>query len=93
MKKWPLAWAAAGLTLAQLARRFSSPALPDPGPLPASVFGRLRAILLTHAHWDHMSGIPDFPGLPVMVTARDKAFFWATLTPTAPARTCSRWCR
>ena len=22
-----------------------------------------------------MSGLPDFPGLPVMVTARDKAFF------------------
>ena len=32
-----LAWAATGLTLARLARRFSSPALPDPGPLPASI--------------------------------------------------------
>ena len=37
MKKWPLAWAATGLALAGLTRRFSSPALPDPGPLPASV--------------------------------------------------------
>ena len=172
MKKWPLAWAAAGLTLAALARRFPPPALPDPGPLPASVlipdaeppeameliavptgvnhrvaayayrrgsvfdrrdfyvgaalikhpqgdllvdvgfgrdiarqfatmpryfraitryqlwksaadqleaagydFSRLKAILLTHAHWDHMSGLPDFPSVPVMVTAREKAFF------------------
>jgi glyoxylase-like metal-dependent hydrolase (beta-lactamase superfamily II) len=38
-------------------------------------FRQLKAILLTHAHWDHMSGIPDFPGLPIMVTAGDRVFF------------------
>jgi N-acyl homoserine lactone hydrolase len=183
MKHRPVAWAAAGLALAWLARRPGSPALPDPGPLPASVpvphaappddmeliavptgvnnrvaayayrggsvldrrdfyigaalirhprgdllvdagfgrdiarqfatmpryfraitryqlwkpaagqleaagydFGRLKAILLTHAHWDHMSGIPDFPGLPIMVTARDRAFFDKSRAPGRPGQ-------
>ncbi len=38
-------------------------------------FDRLSGILLTHAHWDHMSGIPDFPGLPVLISPRDRAAF------------------
>lgn len=35
---------------------------------------RLHAILLTHAHWDHVSGLADFPGTPVLVTAEERAF-------------------
>ncbi len=34
----------------------------------------LRGILLTHAHWDHTSGIADFPGTPVLVTAEERSF-------------------
>jgi N-acyl homoserine lactone hydrolase len=34
----------------------------------------LRGILLTHAHWDHVSGVPDFPGLPVLVTKPERSF-------------------
>jgi glyoxylase-like metal-dependent hydrolase (beta-lactamase superfamily II) len=35
---------------------------------------RLRYVLLTHAHWDHVSGVPDFPGVPVLVTAAERRF-------------------
>ena len=28
----------------------------------------LRGVVLTHAHWDHVSGLADLPGVPVWVT-------------------------
>jgi N-acyl homoserine lactone hydrolase len=34
----------------------------------------LHAILLTHSHWDHVSGLPDLPGLPVWITAPEHEF-------------------
>jgi glyoxylase-like metal-dependent hydrolase (beta-lactamase superfamily II) len=37
---------------------------------PASLHG----IVLTHAHWDHVSGVPDFPGTPVWVTREERNF-------------------
>jgi glyoxylase-like metal-dependent hydrolase (beta-lactamase superfamily II) len=45
---------------------------------------RLRYILLTHAHWDHASGVPDFPGVPVLITPAERRFIdeggWVTVT-------------
>jgi N-acyl homoserine lactone hydrolase len=35
---------------------------------------RLRGIVLTHAHWDHVSGAADFPGTPILVNAEEKVF-------------------
>lgn len=37
-------------------------------------FNRLRGIYLTHAHWDHVSGLPDFPGVPAYLPLTEKAF-------------------
>ena len=34
----------------------------------------LTGIVLTHAHWDHVSGIPDFPGVPVWVNRAERDF-------------------
>jgi len=34
----------------------------------------LRGVVLTHAHWDHVSGLEDLPGIPVWLHAAELAF-------------------
>jgi glyoxylase-like metal-dependent hydrolase (beta-lactamase superfamily II) len=47
---------------------------------------QLRYIVLTHAHWDHVSGVPDFLGVPVLITAAEHRFIDDGGWPTATAR-------
>ncbi len=34
----------------------------------------LHGVLLTHSHWDHVSGLEDLPGVPVWATAEEMAY-------------------
>lgn len=34
----------------------------------------LAGVLLTHAHWDHVSGLDSLPGVPVWINAAERAF-------------------
>jgi glyoxylase-like metal-dependent hydrolase (beta-lactamase superfamily II) len=47
---------------------------------------RLRGILLTHAHWDHVSGVPELAGTPVLVTGEEHRFIREGGAVTAIAR-------
>lgn len=44
-------------------------------PAAAQLDGQaIDAIVLTHAHWDHVSGVEDFPGVPVLTPSDEIAF-------------------
>lgn len=47
---------------------------------------KLSSILLTHGHWDHASGIADFPKVPVLVTSDEHHFINSDSPWTAVAR-------
>jgi glyoxylase-like metal-dependent hydrolase (beta-lactamase superfamily II) len=49
----------------------------------------LRGLLLTHAHWDHVSGVPDFPGVPVLLSQAEREFIDTAGSPTVIARNFS----
>jgi glyoxylase-like metal-dependent hydrolase (beta-lactamase superfamily II) len=62
---WPMR------TLTQLALHRSAAA-----QLTAAGYARtgLAGIVPTHVHWDHISGVPDFPGVPVWLNDVEREF-------------------
>lgn len=46
----------------------------------------LVGIVLTHAHWDHVSGLPDLPGVPVLVNQLELDFIRSGDAATRLAR-------
>jgi N-acyl homoserine lactone hydrolase len=48
---------------------------------------RLMGIVLTHAHWDHVSGIDDMRDVPVLVTQNEHDFIFSGDPATALIRT------
>lgn len=47
---------------------------------------RLAGVVLTHAHWDHVSGLADLPGVPVWIPAEERAFVASGARMNALAR-------
>lgn len=49
----------------------------------------LRAVVLTHAHWDHAAALSDFQRTPVWVTAVEREFIRDGGIPTVVARSAT----
>ncbi len=71
------------------------PSQPAADHLDAAGYDRkhLRYILLTHVHWDHVSGVPDFPDVPALGSAAEHRFIADGGFANATARSLnpSRW--
>lgn len=57
-----------------LVRTFSDHEIDDPVITMLGPDHALDGILLSHLHWDHVSGIADFPGTPVWLSAEQRKF-------------------
>jgi N-acyl homoserine lactone hydrolase len=66
--------AAQRLSLRLMVRYTKSRALGEQLTAAGVTPGTLRAIVPTHVHWDHVSGIDDLRSVPVWVTKAERAF-------------------
>lgn len=54
--------------------KYDPPVMPIKAQLSADDLNRLRFVVLSHAHWDHASGLTDFPSLDIWVSHPERAF-------------------
>lgn len=51
--------------------KYEEPVTPVKTQLESAGIGPLSRIILSHSHWDHASGVTDFPGTTVLVTQEE----------------------
>lgn len=54
-------------------------------------FTHLKGVLLTHAHWDHVSGLADLPTVPALVTQDELDFIHGCSEPARLACSYGQW--
>jgi glyoxylase-like metal-dependent hydrolase (beta-lactamase superfamily II) len=83
-------WATHRLALPWLMRQVTEvvPGVPAARQLAEDGYAlsQLAGIVLTHAHWDHISGAQDFPGTPVWFNEAERAFVASGHRSTRVAR-------
>lgn len=82
---------------ARAAFKFDKPVLPARRQLDAAGFAPIQKVIISHGHWDHASGVPDFPEAQIfaaedemhsIIHAKSGA---ATAWPSQVATSGTRW--
>lgn len=63
-------------SIQRASHHLGTPVVDQLAPAPAQVH-QISAILPTHPHWDHISGVADFPGVPVLINHEGRRFISA----------------
>lgn len=79
-------------TVPALMRAISKVHVDPAGPVADQLSGaslplsKITGVVLTHAHWDHVSGLADLPGVPVWINEEEREFIEHGAHATALAR-------
>lgn len=82
---------------ARLAFKFEKPVVPARKQLDEAGFAPIKKVIISHGHWDHASGVPDFPEAQVfaaeeeMRSIRHAESGAATAWPSQVATPGTRW--